>query len=329
MDQLTTKLISLLQARFPLEPRPFDTLADQLACSPADALAATQKLAEKNILRSIGPFFNAQRLGYTTTLVAGAIPDPDLGGFVTDVNALPTVSHNYARTGRFNLWFTLAAPTCDLIEDILDSLRDRYPDARLHSLPAIRRYKLRTTFQPTAGAKPIFNTPEPPANPAHEPLLLSEQHIRVIRVIQEPLELIETPFDTPAHRAGCSVEKLLHQLHDWHLLGLLRRFAARVRHTRLGYTANALLVLVVPPDRIHAAGETLAQSPNVSHCYHRPPVHQWPFNIYAMLHARTSDELARLAEQLAASVQASQRDLLRTTVEYKKEPTRFFTETAP
>ena len=73
--------------------------------------------------------------------------------------------------------------------------------------------------------------------------------------------------------------------------GVVRRFGAVVNHLNLGYRANALVAWQVAEDCLDAAGMVLANSSTVSHCYARTTVSDWPYNLYAMVHARSRPEL--------------------------------------
>jgi DNA-binding Lrp family transcriptional regulator len=83
--------------------------------------------------------------------------------------------------------------------------------------------------------------------------------------------------------------------------GVVRRYGALVSHRRLGFTANAMLVMAIPPEQIEAAGARLAESPHVSHCYQRPPFDDFPYNLYAMVHGRTRDECLDIAAGLVGA----------------------------
>ena len=111
--------------------------------------------------------------------------------------------------------------------------------------------------------------------------------------------------------------------------GTVRRFGAVVNHRRVGFVANALTLWQVPPEKLDAAGAALASSPFVSHCYARATRPDWPYSLYAMVHARSEDDLSatvrNLAERVGAIVGAAAESLVLPTVrEYKKTSMRYF-----
>jgi DNA-binding Lrp family transcriptional regulator len=94
---------------------------------------------------------------------------------------------------------------------------------------------------------------------------------------------------------------VLDSLRRWLEAGVVRRIGAVVRHRRLGYQANAMVVWDVPDREVAAAGARLASDQAVTLCYRRPRVPPgWPFNLFCMVHGRergrTLEEVERLSE---------------------------------
>ena len=328
MTPLQEQLLTIIQAHFPITPRPFVALARRLSRSEADVLAALADLQTAGIIRSIGPIFNAPRLGYAGALAAAAVPPDRLAAFVADVNALPGVSHNYGRTGHLNVWFTLTLPSPAALDQTLARLKKNHALPTLYHLPARRVFKIDARFPPDAPGEPS----ETPANHTTTPLLpvaLAPRQIDLIRRLPDDLPLCPRPFDDLARAADWRLDDLLAQLNAWLADRVIRRFGARLRHQQLGFVANALLVFALPPDRLDPAGRRLARAPQVSHCYERPPQPDWPYNLYAMAHCRTLDELDDLAQRLARDLQPDLWQRLDTTVEYRKTPVRYFAENQP
>jgi DNA-binding Lrp family transcriptional regulator len=83
--------------------------------------------------------------------------------------------------------------------------------------------------------------------------------------------------------------------------GVVRRIGAVPNHYALGYRANGMSVWDVPDERVGALGRRIGALDFVSHCYHRPrhpPV--WPYNLFAMVHGRTRDEVEAKVAEIAA-----------------------------
>ena len=93
--------------------------------------------------------------------------------------------------------------------------------------------------------------------------------------------------------------------------------------------ANALTAWRIPESVIDRVGEAFAASPSVSHCYARSTHPDWPYGLYAMVHAQSRDELLGivrgLAETAGAVVGAEVgHRLLETVRECKKSSVRYF-----
>ena len=103
--------------------------------------------------------------------------------------------------------------------------------------------------------------------------------------------------------------------------GLIRRIGAVPNHYRLGFTANGMSVWDVADEVVDEFGERIGLLPGVSHCYRRPrrlPV--WPYNLFAMLHGRSRDEVEQQAQEVAALLGGACRahDILYSTAILKK-----------
>jgi DNA-binding Lrp family transcriptional regulator len=102
--------------------------------------------------------------------------------------------------------------------------------------------------------------------------------------------------------------------------GLVRRIGAVPNHYRLGYTANGMSVWDVDDARVDAWASASAL-PGVSHCYRRPrkPA-RWPYNLFAMLHGRSRDEVEAAGRAGAAPAGPACRahDILYSTAILKK-----------
>ena len=90
--------------------------------------------------------------------------------------------------------------------------------------------------------------------------------------------------------------------------GVIRRIGAVPNHYALGYTANGMSVWDVPDERIDVLGEAVGRLPFVTHCYHRPrALPLWPYNLFAMVHGKSRDEVEVQVKQIAALLGAESR----------------------
>ena len=131
---------------------------------------------------------------------------------------------------------------------------------------------------------------------------------RIIIATQAGLPLVPRPFAQVADEIGVDEktvrERVAAMLDD----GRIRRIAAVPNHYRLGYTANGMSVWDVADAEVAAAGEAVGKLDFVSHCYERPRrLPEWRYNLFAMVHGNSRDEVHAQVEQIAALLGARTR----------------------
>ena len=150
--------------------------------------------------------------------------------------------------------------------------------------------------------------------------------LELLRALNEPLPLVERPFALVAGRVGVSEEEVLRQIKSWLADGTVRRFGARVSHQPLGYVANGMSVWDIPAGQVEEAAEYMTRQPEVSHCYLRVRLPSWPFNLYAMIHGETEEEVHAVAARIAEHAGLETYRLLFSSRELKKSVPRYFAE---
>ena len=139
-----------------------------------------------------------------------------------------------------------------------------------------------------------------PESKMEQGMLLDETDRSIIRVTQSGLPLVSRPYDVIAQRVGISVAEVITRMHNMLQLGIIRRIAAVPNHYALGYKANGMTVWDVPDDRIDELGQRIGALEFVSHCYQRPRfLPDWPYNLFAMVHAHNQDEAMILVSIIA------------------------------
>ena len=121
---LERELLEGFQKEFPLEPRPFQAIAEQLGCDEETVLVLLRRMKEAGLITRIGPVFAPHRAG-ASTLAAMAVPENRLEEVAGLVSEYDEVNHNYEREHDFNLWFVLTAPTADRISAVIDEIAGR------------------------------------------------------------------------------------------------------------------------------------------------------------------------------------------------------------
>jgi len=81
----------------------------------------------------------------------------------------------------------------------------------------------------------------------------------------------------------------------------VRRIGVVPNHYALGYTANGMSVWDVDDAAIDALGRQVGALEFVSHCYRRPRhLPAWRYNLFAMVHARSREEVEARLEVIRA-----------------------------
>jgi DNA-binding Lrp family transcriptional regulator len=120
---------------------------------------------------------------------------------------------------------------------------------------------------------------------------------------------------------GIDQAEVLARLHRLIERRAIRRIGAIPNHYALGITANGMSVWDVDDDAVSEIGGRVGALEFVSHCYERPrrpPM--WPYNLFAMVHGRSRDEVMDKVKQIASVIGAAARahDILFSTRILKK-----------
>lgn len=143
---------------------------------------------------------------------------------------------------------------------------------------------------------------------------------RLIGATQAGLPLTPAPYAAIAQHIGLSEEEVISRMQALQQQGVIRRVALAPNHYALGMTANGMSVWDLKDSHAHDLGAAVGALEFVSHCYLRPRAEGWPYNLFAMIHGSTCDEVeakrARIAALLGAHCRAS--DILYSTRILKK-----------
>ncbi|MCR3922694.1 MAG: AsnC family transcriptional regulator [Firmicutes bacterium] len=146
LTTIDRKILNMIQTCFPLVPRPYAAIAEEVGLREDEALARVVALQEAGIIRRIGGIFDSQKLGFSSTLVALTVEEDKIEKVATVVSELPGVTHNYQRQHEFNLWFTLLASSAQELEAILTMVEGLPGVRKLRNLPALKLFKIGVNF---------------------------------------------------------------------------------------------------------------------------------------------------------------------------------------
>ncbi|MGC3872550.1 AsnC family transcriptional regulator [Halomonas sp. GXIMD04776] len=139
--------------------------------------------------------------------------------------------------------------------------------------------------------------------------VLDEHDRAIVLATQSGLPLVSDPWTAVGQEVGLSAEEVRRRMQRMQEMGVIRRIAAVPNHYRLGYVANGMSVWDVEDVDVDRLGREVARHPGVSHCYRRPRhLPEWPYNLFAMLHGRSREDVERQADELAALLGGACRD---------------------
>ncbi|MDP9336380.1 MAG: AsnC family transcriptional regulator [Actinomycetota bacterium] len=332
LDDLDRELLNAVQWDFPLETRPFAALADRLGIDEPTVRARVAKVKEAGVLRQLSAIFDTRALGYSSALVAAKVDPEHIDVAAAVISEHPGVSHNYKRNHVYNLWYTVAVPPGDSLDEHIDVLHRESGSRVTRTLPTIKLYKigvkLDMTGKTAADAKVTVLEHERPERKAEMPAPdLSDLELATIRVVQHDLANVERPFAVYADQIGAGVSEsdVLAVLRSLKERKLMRRFAAVMNHRSAGFKANAMGVWAVPDDRLDEIGPQMAGFAAVSHCYRRPTYDDWPYSVFTMVHGRSARDCEATIEAIRTETGVDEYCLLWSVKEYKKVRLEYFT----
>ncbi|MCY1335138.1 AsnC-like ligand binding domain protein [compost metagenome] len=326
LDERT--LYDTLQHGFPLQPRPYQALAQGLGLCEHTLLSLLARDLGAGRISRVGAVFAPNVIG-VSTLAALSVPTAQLDRVAARVSSCAPVSHNYARSGHaYNLWFVAGARERSTLDRTLAAIADMAGQVPL-DLPMAREYHIDLGFALGTGdrgkaarrriAAPVL------------PVTLDAEDWRLVAALEAGLPLTPRPFHELALRTQLPMPRVLERIAQWLAQGVIRRLGVVLRHGRFGYGHNAMCVWSVPDARVDAIGLRLARQPRVTLCYRRERrLPAWPFNLFAMIHARDAHDLQPALDHIRATVGLDQTPgaVLVGTRCYKQRGTRYATQEA-
>ncbi|HJV94227.1 MAG TPA: AsnC family transcriptional regulator [Azonexus sp.] len=155
--------------------------------------------------------------------------------------------------------------------------------------------------------------------------MIDERDRALIVAVQEGLPLVARPYQALAEQLGWSAAEVMRRLQALLDSGIVRRIGAVPNHYAIGWTANGMTVWDVADDQVDRLGEAVGGLDFVTHCYRRPrALPAWSYNLFAMVHGGSRDEVRAKAEVIAQLLDGHcrARDVLFSTRILKKSGLR-------
>ena len=146
-DQTRKTILNRIQADFPIHPRPYKVLAEELGLDEEQLIDEIEQMKQEMIIRRIGGNFSPDRLGFYSTLCAARVAPDKIEMFTETVNGFSGVTHNYRRDHQYNIWFTFIAPSVQKIKESLETISKTTGVTEILNLPATHVFKIAANFK--------------------------------------------------------------------------------------------------------------------------------------------------------------------------------------
>ena len=326
MDDLDKQILNEIQWTFPLVSQPFHDIAKKFDISTQVVKERLKNLKKTGVLRQLSAIFDTRKLGYKSSLVAMEIESDKLESVARQINRHPGVSHNYEREHQFNLWFTLATPPGTDLKTEVDKFKKVPGILKIRMLPTIKLFKIGVKLEMLDDKKLEVKPSEEKKKILDVKFVPTEEDKEFIRELQKDLEITDKPFLKAAQKLGMSEDQIFEKLKHYEEIGVMRRYAAILRHRDVGFVANGMIVWKVPEQRITEVGEKLGAFPQVSHCYQRPVYPDWPYNVFSMIHCKSQEEANDMAKEIQTQIDVGEYKILFSAKEFKKTRVEYFVE---
>lgn len=335
-DDIDARILNEIQREFPLVRRPFADLGARVGIGEQDMLERVRRLhaGDAPVIRQISAIFDTRKLGYDSMLVALKVPSGQLEQAAAELNRNPGISHNYERSGQFNIWFTIAVPADAALslEEQVARLAWKVRAEHYALLPTLALYKIGVQLDVERGAQSDARTTPPSARGGTKEEVLevrasrmpTPRDIELVRLLQRDVPLVPEPFVQWAAEASLALEPLIAEAQRFIAEGRMRRFAAVLRHQKAGFISNGMAVWKVPPERAEEVGRMMASFRAVSHCYKRPTYPHWPYSHFTMIHGRSEAEVEAVADAIAKETGVAEHLVLYSLREFKKTRVPYF-----
>lgn len=137
--------------------------------------------------------------------------------------------------------------------------------------------------------------------PGKEHTTLDGMDRAIVEATQGGLPLTPRPYLEIAQQIGIPVDTLMDRMRAMLENGIIRRIGIVPNHFALGWAFNGMTVWDVADDQVDTLGACVGALDFVTHCYRRPRfLPEWPYNLFAMVHAHSRADAQKQIDQIAA-----------------------------
>ena len=328
-----------------------------LVVSEREVFDEIEKMRASGVIRRIGGVYDSKKLGFISRLCAGKVPassfdfvaeshaQTSMEKFATVVDEEPAITHNYIRSHEYNVWFTVIAENESAIQAVVDRVCLQTELHDVHVLTATKKYKINTVMGAKApvGRRRLAEGCDCQKSDGECDESRATRHCEPAKDViasgarQSPTTALTDSDRKRIHIVCDDIPHTLMPFKDWNVscdelrediaTKRMRRFGAILRHQDAGFPCNAMVCFNLDGGTLaesECAGALLAQKHFISHCYERPSFENFPYNLYAMMHAQTPEELDGFIKESEALLDNPQYVVLHSLEELKKTSFRFF-----
>lgn len=293
-DPADRRLLDDFQRDFPVTPRPFALLADQVGLEEAEVLRRLNTMRQTGRITRVGATCAPNTLS-ASTLAAVAAPLDQIEDVAALINEEPGVNHSYEREDHWNIWFVATGPDREHVNATLARI-EANTGLTVLDLRLVRPFNVDLGFKMDGTTTPV----NPPAPRAADLDAIRPGDRALMQALCEGVPIVATPYAALAEQLGRSENGVLDRIRALSEAGILSRLGVIVRHRALGWRSNAMVVWDLPHDAITEAGPQLAALPGVTLCYERQPVEgAWPYRLYSMIHAKSREDALAVLDRAA------------------------------
>jgi len=152
---------------------------------------------------------------------------------------------------------------------------------------------------------------------------------QLITAIQDGLPLTSHPYAAIAQQINQTEETVIARLKNLQKNGIIKRLGVVVKHSELGFKANAMVVWNIPDTQVKEVAHRLADLDCVTLCYQRPRrLPDWPYNLFTMIHGRDRDSVLERLKDLVQLLELDhiEHKPLFSTKQYKQRGGRYLND---
>lgn len=320
-------ILELLQQGLPPVPEPYKYIGEMAGLEEDTVLSIVKDLKERKLIRNIAGIFEGKSLGYKLSLVSFKVKDENIEQAARVINSHPGVSHNYLRKHKFNIWFTLAEESNEAFEKSLSIIFRKSGADDYLVLENEKLFKIGVMLdigKSSDKKEPVI--PSLKKISKENNFAITDDMKKSIILLQQDLPVEKNPFAglIDKNNIDININNLIENLKILIDTGIMRRYAAVLRHRNVGYTSNAMTAWKIS-DNFNP--DIFSKNRAITHLYLRTIYPgKWEYPLFAMIHARSDDELTGIVNELSRESGMEEYQVLNSLREFKKSRVQYFSD---